>query len=64
MVTADVLVGGPFTGAALNPARTLGPAIFSRHWINHGVYWVGPLFGGVLASVIYERAFLSDQPPA
>jgi glycerol uptake facilitator-like aquaporin len=28
------------------------------------VYWVGPLFGGVLAGVIYDRLYLRDQPPA
>jgi MIP family channel proteins len=63
-VTADVLVGFPFTGAAVNPARAFGPAVITRnHWTNHGVYWVGPLLGGVLAGVIYDRIFLRDQPP-
>jgi aquaporin TIP len=54
----------PFTGAAMNPARAFGPALVARHWSNHGVYWVGPLFGGVLAGVVYDRFFLRDQPPA
>lgn len=63
-VTAGVLVGFPFTGAALNPARAFGPALVTRnHWMNHGVFWVGPLLGGVLAGVIYDRIFLRDQPP-
>jgi MIP family channel proteins len=57
-----VLFGHPFTGAAMNPARAFGPALAARHWSNHGVYWVGPLLGGVLAAVIYERLFLRDQP--
>ena len=56
--------GYPFTGAAMNPARCFGPALAARHWSNHGVYWVGPLFGGVLAAVIYDRCFLRDQPAA
>ena len=63
-VTAGMLAGYPFTGAAMNPARAFGPALVARHWSNHGVYWVGPLFGGVLAAVIYDRFFLRDQPPA
>ncbi|HEY4710441.1 MAG TPA: MIP family channel protein [Candidatus Acidoferrales bacterium] len=63
-VTADILVGGPFTGAALNPARAFGPALATSHWQNHGVYWAGPLLGGVLAAVLYDRVFLRDQPPA
>src|SRR5665213_1744480 len=46
-VTMGVLLGGPFTGAALNPARAFGPALAANHWANHGVYWIGPLAGGV-----------------
>jgi MIP family channel proteins len=62
-VTVSVLFGGPLTGAAINPARAFGPALAARYWANHGVYWVGPLLGGVLAAVIYDRLFLADQPP-
>lgn len=62
-VTIDMLVGGPFTGAAINPARAFGPALTAHYWTNHGVYWVGPLLGGVLAGVIYDRVFLGNQPP-
>jgi len=63
-ITMDILLGGPFTGAAMNPARAFGPALVSRHWANHGVYWVGPLIGGIVAATIYDRVFLRDQPPA
>ena len=63
-VTIGVLVAYPFSGAALNPARAFGPALASRHWTNHGVYWVGPLFGGVIAGFIYDRIFLGQQPPS
>jgi MIP family channel proteins len=63
-ITMDVLLGEPFTGASMNPARTFGPALAGRHWINHGVFWVGPLFGGIIAAVVYDRLFLRDQPTA
>lgn len=63
-ITMDILFGGPFTGAAMNPARAFGPALAANHWHNHGVYWVGPLFGGVVAGVLYDRLYLRDQPPA
>jgi MIP family channel proteins len=63
-ITMDALFGSAFTGAALNPARALGPALVAHHWQNHGVYWVGPLLGGVLAGVVYDRLYLRDQPPA
>ena len=59
-VTAGVLLGQPFTGASLNPARTFGPALAAHHWINHGVYWVGPLFGGLLGAVVFDRLFARD----
>ncbi len=63
-VTVDALVGLPLTGAAVNPARAFGTALVTRnHWTNHGVYWLGPLLGGVLAGFLYDRIFLPDQPP-
>ncbi|HXW62294.1 MAG TPA: aquaporin [Candidatus Acidoferrales bacterium] len=62
-VAMGTLLAYPFTGAAMNPARAFGPALASGHWTNHGVYWVGPLFGGVLASVIYDRIFLRQRSP-
>ncbi|MGH9737371.1 MAG: MIP family channel protein [Candidatus Acidiferrales bacterium] len=60
---AGVLMAFPFTGGSMNPARSFGPAVVTHHWENHGVYWVGPLLGGILASVVYDRFFLRDQPP-
>ncbi len=57
-VAMDILAGGPFTGASMNPARSLGPALAARHWSNHGVYWVGPMGGGVLAGWLYDTVFL------
>jgi len=53
-----IMVAGPFTGAALNPARALGPAMASTHWANWGVYWVGPLAGGFLAGLLYDSLYL------
>ncbi len=63
-LVAAVLMAGPFTGGSLNPARSFGPAFVTRHWDNHGVYWVGPLLGGVLAAVLYDWAFRRDRSPA
>ncbi len=57
-ITMAILMGGPFTGAAMNPARSFGPALAARLWANHGVYWVGPLAGGVVAGWLYDAAFL------
>jgi MIP family channel proteins len=63
-VALDILFGGPLTGAAMNPARTFGPALASSHWNNHLVYWVGPLIGGALAGVIYGRFLIKESKTA
>ena len=59
-ITLDILFGGPFTGAAMNPARTFGPALASGHWNNQAIYWIGPMLGGALAGLVYGR-FLIKQ---
>lgn len=54
-----MLVGGPITGAALNPARAFGAALVSGTWSNHWIYWVGPLLGGVAAARGYKAIVFS-----
>jgi aquaporin Z len=56
----DMLVGGPLTGAAVNPARAFGPALVSGQWVGHLVYWIGPIMGGVLAALLWEYVLLRD----
>ncbi|KAK7881659.1 hypothetical protein WMY93_030068 [Mugilogobius chulae] len=55
--TAGVLIGARFSGASMNPARTLGPALITGFWENHWVYWIGPVLGAVLAGVSHEFFF-------
>jgi MIP family channel proteins len=57
-ISLGILVAGPLTGAALNPARAFGPALAATHWANHGVYWVGPLAGGFVAGLLYDSLYL------
>jgi len=48
------LVGGPISGASLNPARSLGPAIASGVFDSLWLYLVAPLVGGVVGALAYE----------
>lgn len=57
-ITLGILVAGPFTGGALNPARAFGPALVAHHWLNQLIYWVGPLGGGFVAGLVYDSLFL------
>ncbi len=58
----DILVGGPLTGAAMNPARAFGPALVAGEWVGHLVYWVGPILGGILAALLWEYVLLPRTP--
>jgi MIP family channel proteins len=58
----DILVGGPLTGAAMNPARAFGPAVVSGEWVGHIVYWVGPIVGALLAALLWEYFLLPRGP--
>jgi MIP family channel proteins len=53
-ITMDILVGGPLTGAAMNPARHFGPALVHGEWRDWWVYWIGPAAGGIAASVLHN----------
>jgi MIP family channel proteins len=62
-ITMDVLVGGPMTGAAMNPARAFGPELLSRHWTDAWVWYAGPFLGAALAALVYDTLYLRVQRP-
>lgn len=59
-LTFCILMGGPLTGASLNPARTLGPALLTGNLSQLWVYIIGPLTGSAIASLLYRNA-LQDE---
>lgn len=59
VLAADMLAGAPLTGASMNPARSLGPALFSNNIGTYWIYVVGPLLGALVAALVY-KLFTAD----
>jgi aquaporin TIP len=62
-ITIDILFGGPFTGAAMNPARAFGPQLVGSHWSNGWVWYAGPALGAAVAALMYEFLYLRPGLP-
>jgi aquaporin TIP len=62
-ITIGVLAAGPLTGAALNPARALGPELVQNVWGDFWVYIVGPSAGAVVAALLFDRLYLRPLAP-
>jgi aquaporin Z len=62
-VGADVLIGGPLTGAAMNPARAFGPQLVQWEWADGWLWYVAPLVGGGVAALAYEYLYLRPVRP-
>jgi MIP family channel proteins len=62
-VAADIVMGGPLTGAAMNPARWFGPAVASGTFDDWYVWWIGPLIGAGVAALLYRFALEARAEP-
>ncbi len=62
-LAACVLVAGPVSGGAGNPARALGPMIVSLKFYAVLAYIFGPIVGGVLGAVVYDKFIAAATPP-
>jgi len=63
-IAADILAIGPLTGGSMNPARSFGPAVVTHVFEGQTAYWVGPILGGIVAALLYDRLFLREPTPA
>jgi aquaporin TIP len=63
-ISIDVFVGGPVTGAAMNPARAFGPELASGFWTNWWIYWIGPILGALIAALGYDYLYLRKTETA
>jgi aquaporin TIP len=63
VVTFDTLIGGPLTGAMLNPARAFGPQLIDTSWDDFWIWYAGPILGGAIAALVYELVYLRTSEP-
>lgn len=59
-----ILMGGPLTGASLNPARTIGPALAADNYRDLWVYLIGPPLGAIAAGLLYKLVYEARQEHA
>lgn len=62
-LAVGVLIAGPVTGGAVNPARALGPMLVAGKLTSFWVYLLGPVVGGSVAAVTYDRFLAAADAP-
>lgn len=63
-LAAGVLLAGPVSGGAGNPARAFGPMLVSGTWDTWLIYLIGPVVGGVIGALVYVHFVGHASPPA
>ncbi|MBA3275051.1 MAG: aquaporin, partial [Chloroflexia bacterium] len=62
-LAAGVLIGGPVSGGAGNPARALGPMIVTGTFGDWLIYVAGPILGAIVAALLYDRFIATASAP-
>ena len=62
-LAVGVFIAGPVTGGAVNPVRALGPMIVAGDLTSFWLYVLGPIVGGVLAALLYDRTMAQTEGP-
>ena len=62
-LAVGVFIAGPVTGGAVNPARALGPMLVAGDLTSAWLYILGPIIGGVLAALLYDRFMAQTEAP-
>jgi MIP family channel proteins len=62
-IAFDTLMGGPLTGAMMNPARAFGPELVANVWDDFWIWYVGPLAGGAIAALLYDEVYMRRAGP-
>lgn len=61
-VLLNVMFAGPITGASMNPARSLGPAMVSNHYKGIWIYLISPTLGAISGAWVYNIVRYTDKP--
>ena len=63
-LAVGVFIAGPVTGGSVNPARALGPMLVAGDLTSVWLYILGPIVGGVLGALLYDRFMAQTEAPA
>ena len=62
-LAVGVFIAGPVTGGSVNPARSLGPMLVAGDLTSFWLYILGPIIGGALAALLYDRTLAQTEGP-
>ena len=62
-LAVGVFIAGPVTGGAVNPVRALGPMLVAGDLTSAWLYILGPIIGGALAALLYDRFMAQTEAP-